>query len=90
MNLFPYQVIRGFITQYIESHGKPPKLLVVNPDDLFDWKVSCTIAQAKGLLDIAPDLQITYGDYLERGQMDLAIGICNDSMEEQSKVSDVG
>ena len=75
ISIFPYEQLRKFIEQYISDHGFPPKILVANPMDLIDWKLSNTFSKAKCLLDIAPDLKITYGDYLERGQVDVALAI---------------
>lgn len=70
VRLFPTDWIKSCIAQYKKNHGNDPKILVLASDDLLDYKLSCSIipAQELGLEEI------THGDYLKVGEIDLAIG----------------
>jgi hypothetical protein len=81
--LFPVEFIRQCIEIYIKDHGKPPKILVVSNIDMVDYTITCSMQQVKSLLDIAPDLKITTGYYLERGEIDLAMVDINDCDREK-------
>lgn len=70
ISLFPLAFIKDCIKEYKKSHKKSPKILVVNSDDFIDYTLSCTIIQAEPL-----GLKVIYGDYLERGEIDLAMEI---------------
>lgn len=77
-SVFPLDAIRRFIEKYIADVGAPPKLLVVSNMDFIGYGATCTIQQYKQLHDIAPDLEITTGDYLDQGEFDLALGVKDD------------
>jgi hypothetical protein len=68
--VFPLEWIKDCIKIYTEDHGKRPKLLVFNEDDYLDYKLNLSLVQAKGL-----NIKITTGAYLQKGEIDLAIGI---------------
>lgn len=68
--LFPLAWIKECIETYTKEHGKAPKLLVLSTEDYLDYSVNCSLAQVKQL-----NIQVTYGDYLESGEIDLAMGI---------------
>ena len=71
--VFPLAFIKECIATYTKDHGKAPKLLVLNPDDYLDYKLNLSIGQVKNL-----GVKITYGDYLQKGEFDLAMGIKED------------
>jgi hypothetical protein len=68
--VFPTAWIKECIATYTREHGKAPKLLVINSDDLIDYKLNLSIHDAVGL-----GIKITHGDYLKKGEIDLAMGI---------------
>lgn len=68
--LFPTEWIKQCIATYTNDHGKAPKLLVLNEEDLFDYKLNRSIEDVAQL-----GVKITYGSYLKRGEIDLAMGI---------------
>ena len=68
--VFPLAWIKKCIATYTKEHGKAPKLLVLNSDDYLDYKLNLSIGQAQQL-----GVKITYGDYLKKGEIDLAMGI---------------
>lgn len=68
--MFPLDWIKECIAIYTEDHGKAPKILVLNEDDFIDYKLNLSIHQSKQL-----GLRITSGSYLEKGEIDLAMGI---------------
>ena len=70
LSMFPLAFVKECIAKYTKDHGKAPKLLVLNPDDYLDFKLNLSLLQAKGL-----GIKVTYGDYLKKGEMDLAMGI---------------
>jgi hypothetical protein len=70
--IFPTNFISQCVETYTKRNGKAPKLLVVNTDDYLDYQINRTIASARGL-----GLEVTYGDYLKKGEIDLAMGIKN-------------
>jgi hypothetical protein len=55
--------------------------------DMVDYLATCSMHQAKSLLDIAPDLKVITGDYLERGEIDLAMGIRKKQHDHSGKRS---
>lgn len=73
LSVFPLEWVKQCVATYTKKHGKAPKILVVNEDDLVDYKLTCTLAQAQQL-----GVKITHGSYLKRGEIDLAIGIKED------------
>lgn len=75
--VFPLEWIKECIATYTEEHGKAPKLLVLNPDDYLDYKLNLSIGQAKQL-----GIKITYGDYLKKGEIDLAMGIKGRNLDD--------
>jgi len=76
--VFPLGYIRECIKTYISDKGKPPKLLVVSNIDFINYNITRTLGQYKQLRDIAPELEVTTGDYLDKGECDLALGIKDD------------
>lgn len=68
--VFPLKFIKECIATYTKEHGKAPKLLIMNPDDLIDYKLNLSIEQVRQL-----GIKFTYGDYLKKGEIDLAMGI---------------
>jgi len=76
--IFPLAFVKKCIAQYKKDHGKAPKLLVLNPDDYLDYKLNLSLHQAKGL-----GIKVTYGDYLEKGEMDLAMGIKGVNLDDE-------
>lgn len=72
--LFPINAVKDAIDQYIQAEGKAPKVLVAATEDYTDWIVTSTIHEAEQL-----NLTVTYAEYLEPGEFDLAMGFKNDS-----------
>jgi hypothetical protein len=68
--VFPLQWIKDCLATYTKDHGKAPQILVLNPDDLIDYRMNLSIHQADSL-----GLKIIYGDYLDKNEIDLAMGI---------------
>lgn len=77
--VFPLAWIEECIATYTKEHGKAPKLLVLNPDDLLDYKLNCSFGQAKKL-----GVKITYSDDLKKGEIDLAMGIKGRNIDDES------
>lgn len=80
LSVFPLAWIKQCIETYTKEHGKAPKILVVNEDDFIDYKLTCTLDQAKQL-----GVQVTYGSYLEKGEIDLAMGIKEEKPKKKGK-----
>jgi hypothetical protein len=68
--VFPTEFIKRCIETYTKRHGKAPKVLVANPEDIQDWTVTCTISAVKQF-----NLTIVPGTYLKSGEIDLAMGV---------------
>jgi len=75
--IFPLAWIKECIATYTKDHGKAPKVLVLNPDDLIDYKLNLSIHQAIHL-----GVKITHGSYLNKGEIDLAMGIKGVNIDE--------
>ena len=76
--VFPLKWIKECIATYTKEHGKAPKVLVLNSDDLIDYKLNCSIEQVRQL-----GIRFTYGDYLKKGEIDLAMGIKGVHLDER-------
>ena len=75
IRVFPTSFIKDCIEKYTKSHGKKPKILVISSEDYLDYTLSCTMLSAEALgLE-----KIIVADYLKPGEMDLAIGIKNET-----------
>jgi hypothetical protein len=68
--IFPLEWVKKCVETYAKDHGEAPKILVVSAEDYLDYKINCTLAMAGQL-----NLQVTYADYLQSGEIDLASGI---------------
>lgn len=66
--MFPLDWIKQCISTYTVKHGKAPKLLVLAAQDYIEYKLNGTMPKHF-------DVTITYGDYLKRGEIDLADGV---------------
>lgn len=80
LSMFPLEWVKQCIATYTKEHGKAPKILVVNEDDFLDYKLTCTLDQAKQL-----GVQVTHGSYLKKGEIDLAMGIKPDKKKSKKK-----
>jgi len=74
VKLFPLEWIRKCVNTYTKENGKTPKILVISEEDYIDYNVSCTLIQAQQL-----GLKVTTGSYLKPGEIDLAMGIKDDT-----------
>jgi hypothetical protein len=68
--VFPTEFIRQCVETYTKDHGKVPKILCANPDDIQDWIITATISAVKQF-----NLTVVPGTYLKPGEIDLAMGV---------------
>lgn len=76
--MFPLAFIKECIATYTKDHGKAPKVLVLNEDDYLDYKLNLSLHQAKQL-----GVKVTYGSYLKKGEIDLAMGIKGVNLDDE-------
>lgn len=69
LSLFPLEWAKQCMATYEESHGKKPKLMVVSNEDYIGYLTTRTLPP-KDVLGI----EIITGDYLNRGEVDFAMG----------------
>ncbi len=70
--VFPTEFIKNSVETYTKQHGKAPKILCANSEDIDDWIITNTISAVKQF-----KLKIVPGDYLKSGEIDLAMEIKN-------------
>lgn len=75
--LFPSQFVKKAIQQYTRAKGYAPKILCVSSEDYVGYIATCSLPDPASLgLDV-----ITVGEYLQSGEMDLALAIQEDQIK---------
>jgi hypothetical protein len=80
VSIFPKEFVLNSIAQYTKKNGKAPKVLAVSNEDMIDYRMSCTTPSAEWFRNVGIEHFVT-NDGLSSGEMDLAMGIKNETGE---------